>query len=206
MARDLLGCVVTASGVSVRLTEVEAYAGTADPASHAYRGPTGRSAVMFGPPGHLYVYFVYGMHWCANLVCERDGVAAAVLLRAGEVVAGQEVARQRRPAARSAADLARGPAKLAGVLGLSGADTGADLCRPGAGIAVYAGTPVPEAAVSRGPRVGVAAAGEWPWRFWVAGDRTVSGYRPAARRPQPRTTPGRTAPGGAVPDPVGDTG
>ena len=197
VARDLLGRVVTASGVSVRLTEVEAYAGTADPASHAYRGPTGRSAVMFGPPGHLYVYFVYGMHWCANVVCEPDGVAAAVLLRAGEVVAGQELARQRRPAARSLAELARGPAKLAGVLGLSGADTGADLCQPGAGIAVHAGTPVPAAEVSHVPRVGVAAAGERPWRFWVAGDRTVSGYRAAARRPPRKAAPGRIAPGSA---------
>ena len=195
VARDLLGCVLTARGVSVRLTEVEAYAGTADPASHAFRGPTPRSAVMFGPPGHLYVYFVYGMHWCANLVCGPDGTASAVLLRAGEVVAGQTLARQRRPAARSHPDLARGPAKLAGVLALSGADTGADLCRPGAGIRVHAGGPVPDALVRRGPRVGVAAGGERPWRFWLDGDPTVSGYRAAVRRTRRAAAP----PGAGVP-------
>lgn len=113
--------------VAVRLTEVEAYAGLADPASHAYRGSTPRTAVMFGRPGVLYVYFSYGMHWCANVVCERDGVAAAVLLRAGEVVRGAELAAQRRPAARRDVDLARGPARLAAALGLSGADSGVDL-------------------------------------------------------------------------------
>ncbi|HSV68308.1 MAG TPA: DNA-3-methyladenine glycosylase [Mycobacteriales bacterium] len=186
VARDLLGCVVTARGVAVRLTEVEAYAGTADPASHAYRGPTPRSAVMFGPPGHLYVYFVYGMHWCANLVCDGDGGAGAVLLRAGAVVAGEPLAWSRRPAATRHRDLARGPARLAAVLGLSGVDSGADLCGPDAAIRVVAGPPVPESAVRRGPRVGVVAAAERPWRFWLAGDPTVSGYRPAARRARPR--------------------
>jgi DNA-3-methyladenine glycosylase len=182
VARDLLGCVVCSAGVAVRLTEVEAYAGVTDPASHAFRGPTPRSAVMFGPPGHLYVYFVYGMHWCANLVCRPDGEAGAVLLRAGAVVAGEPLARSRRPAARSAADLARGPAKLAGVLALSGVDTGIDLCSAGSGISVLAGQAVPEARVRRGPRVGVAAAGERPWRLWVDGDPTVSGYRAGVRR------------------------
>jgi len=182
VARDLLGCVVTARGVSVRLTEVEAYAGTADPASHAYRGPTPRSAVMFGPPGHLYVYFVYGMHWCANLVCEPAGSAGAVLLRGGEVVDGETLARARRPAARSHPELARGPAKLAGVLGLSGSDTGADLCTPGSAIRVRPGEAVPDALVRRGPRVGTAAAGDWPWRLWIDGDPTVSAYRAAVQR------------------------
>lgn len=182
MARDLLGCVVHAAGVAVRLTEVEAYAGTTDPASHAFRGPTPRSVVMFGPPGHLYVYFVYGMHWCANLVCQPVGEAGAVLLRGGAVVAGEPLALSRRLAARSAADLARGPAKLAAVLALSGMDTGADLCVPGARISVRTGPPVPDEQVRRGPRVGVVAAGERPWRLWVAGDPTVSGYRAAARR------------------------
>jgi DNA-3-methyladenine glycosylase len=195
VARGLLGCVVAGRGVSVRLTEVEAYAGTADPASHAFRGPTPRSAVMFGPAGHLYVYFVYGMHWCANLVCEREGIAAAVLLRAGEVVAGQHLAWQRRPAARSARDLARGPAKLATVLDLTGADTGADLCRAASPVRALSGEPVPEAAIRTGPRVGVAAAGEWPWRWWLDGDPTVSEYRPRTRRggvPGPAGPPSRS--------------
>jgi DNA-3-methyladenine glycosylase len=182
VARDLLGCVVTARGVSVRLTEVEAYAGPSDPASHAYRGPTRRTEVMFGRPGHLYVYFVYGMHWCANLVCQPDGTAGAVLLRAGEVVGGESLARQRRPAARTHPDLARGPAKLAGVLALTGPDTGTDLCAPGSPIRVRPGAPVPDAAVSHGPRVGVAVAAEWPWRLWLGGDPTVSPYRAAVRR------------------------
>ena len=99
VARELLGCVVTANGVSVRLTEVEAYDGANDAASHAYRGQTQRNAVMFGPPGHAYVYFTYGMHFCVNVVCGPVGTAAAVLLRAGEVVEGVERAQARRPRA-----------------------------------------------------------------------------------------------------------
>lgn len=187
VARDLLGRVVAvgtgdAGAVAVRLTEVEAYGGTADPASHAYRGPTPRTSVMFGSPGHLYVYFVYGMHWCANLVCERDGTAAAVLLRAGEVMAGVPLARSRRAATRSDRDLARGPARLAAALGLTGALTGADLTLPGGEIRVLPGEPVPDDVVRQGPRVGVAAAGEWPWRFWVDGAASVSAYRPAKAR------------------------
>lgn len=182
VARDLLGRVVEGRGVALRLTEVEAYAGPRDPASHAYRGPTPRSAVMFGPPGHLYVYFVYGMHWCANLVCEPDGTAAAVLLRAGEVIDGMEVARRRRVTARAERELARGPARLATVLALTGADSGADLCSEGAWLRVLPGSPVAEQQVRQGPRVGVVGAAEWPWRFWVDGDLTVSGYRPARRR------------------------
>lgn len=182
VARDLLGRVVCARGVAVRLTEVEAYAGTDDPASHAYRGPTPRAAVMFGPPGHLYVYFVYGMHWCANLVCGPDGQAAAVLLRAGEVVAGLDTARDRRPAARADRALARGPAGVAAVLAFTGADSGADLCAPAGWLAVRAGSSVPDRVVRRGPRVGVVRAADWPWRLWVDGDPTVSRYRPAVPR------------------------
>lgn len=127
-ARGLLGCLVSAGGVTVRLTEVEAYAGVgADPASHAHRGRTARNAVMFGPPGHLYVYFTYGMHWCANVVCGPDGEAAAVLLRAGQVVDGADTARARRATAKAARDLARGPARLTAALGIDGAANGAYL-------------------------------------------------------------------------------
>lgn len=182
VARDLLGAVVHSRGVAVRLTEVEAYAGTADPASHAYRGSTPRTAVMFGPAGHLYVYFVYGMYWCANLVCGPDGEAAAVLLRAGEVVDGHDAARQRRPAARSNRELARGPARLAASLGFTGVDSGADLCAPGSWLTVHAGDPVADQHVRRGPRVGVVGAADWPWRLWVDGDPTVSVYRTATTR------------------------
>ena len=185
-ARELLGAVLEVDSpqgtVAVALSEVEAYAGLADPASHAYRGRTARNAVMFGPAGFLYVYFVYGMHWCCNVVCGPDGEASAVLLRAGRVVAGEELARARRPTARAASELARGPARLASALGLVGTDTGADLLDPKAPIRLLAGTRVPDAAVRRGPRVGVAVAAEVPWRIWVDGDRTVSTYRPGTRR------------------------
>jgi len=186
-ARDLLGAVLEVDSldgtVVLVLSEVEAYAGPVDPASHAYRGRTRRNAVMFGPPGFLYVYFVYGMHWCCNVVCAPDGEASAVLLRAGRVVAGEATARSRRPAARSAAELARGPARLASALGIDAAANGADLLDPASPVRLRVGTPVPDADVCRGPRVGVAAAGDLPWRLWIGGDPTVSAYRPGTRRP-----------------------
>jgi DNA-3-methyladenine glycosylase len=146
---------------------------------------------MYGPAGHLYLYFTYGMHWCANIVCGRPGVATAVLLRAGEVVSGAEVARGRRPAATSDRDLARGPARLASALGLGRDDNGADVTVTpgGAGASTYrvlrGAGPVP-AAVRAGPRVGVSGAGgdaaAFPWRFWLDGDPSVSAYRPAKQR------------------------
>lgn len=172
VAPRLLGAVLTHGGVSVRLTEVEAYAGPLDPGSHAHRGRTDRNAVMFGPPGRLYVYFVYGMHFCANLVTGPEGDPGAVLLRAGEVVGGLDVARERRPSS-SDRDLARGPARLCRVLNIDLGDNGIrpDLVR---------GAPV--AHVSTGPRVGLRLAAERPWRFWITDDPTVSTYRPAAPR------------------------
>jgi DNA-3-methyladenine glycosylase len=186
VAPDLLGAVLEVDSpqgtVAVALSEVEAYAGLADPASHAFRGRTQRTAVMFGPAGFLYVYFVYGMHWCCNVVCGPDGEASAVLLRAGRVIAGEPVARSRRPAARTAVELARGPARLASALGLVGTDTGVDLLDPASPVRLRAGAPVPAAAIRRGPRVGVAVAAEVPWRLWVDGDPTVSPYRTATRR------------------------
>ena len=177
VARDLLGAVVVAGGVSVRLTEVEAYAGGRDPASHAFRGRTGRNAVMFGPPGHAYVYFTYGMHFCMNLVCGPDGEASAVLLRAGEVVDGIDVARARRPAS-SDRDLARGPARLTRALGIDREQNGVDVTRPGSVVRVVGGEPVAAADVRWGPRVGIREAAELPWRAWVDGERSVSTYRP----------------------------
>jgi len=185
VAPELLGCIVVHGAVAVRLSEVEAYDGVNDPGSHAFSGMTPRNEVMFGPPGHLYVYFTYGMHWCANLVCGAPGQAGAVLLRAGEVVAGVEVARARRPAARSDRDLARGPARLAAALGLSRAENGTDVCGPGS-MHVLDGAHVDPALIRSGPRVGLARAADRPWRFWVAGDPTVSVYRPhTPRRRQP---------------------
>ena len=177
VAPRLLGAVLTHGGVSVRITEVEAYAGPDDPGSHAFRGRTDRNAVMFGPPGHLYVYFIYGMHHCANLVTGADGDPGAVLLRAGEVVAGHDVARARRPSS-SARDLARGPARLCTVLGITLSDNGV---RP----ELAPGDP--PASISTGPRVGLRLAADRPWRFWVSDDPTVSTYRPAA--PRRRTGP-----------------
>ncbi|MEU3454325.1 DNA-3-methyladenine glycosylase [Micromonospora sp. NPDC006766] len=177
-ARGLLGCRLTAGEVTVRITEVEAYAGTAgDPASHAYRGRTARNAVMFGPSGHAYVYFTYGMHWCVNVVTGPDGEASAVLLRAGEVVDGLDVARARRPAVRRDVDLARGPARLCAALGIDRAAYGADLLGDGPVRLRPAVTPVPAAAIVAGPRVGVTGAHDVPWRFWIDGDPTVSAYR-----------------------------
>lgn len=185
-ARRLLGCTLTGGGVTVRLTEVEAYAGLDDPGSHAFRGRTPRTAVMFGPPGRAYVYFSYGMHWCLNVVCGPDGSAAAVLLRAGEVVSGQAAARERR---RDAVDreLARGPARLARALGVDGRLNGSDLLAGGP-LLLAPGPPVPEAVVRRGPRVGLAAAADRPWRFSLAGDPTVSAYRPHTPRRRVRQT------------------
>jgi DNA-3-methyladenine glycosylase len=181
VAPELLGCVVANGAVAVRLAELEAYDGANDPGSHAFSGMTPRNQVMFGPPGHLYVYFTYGMHWCANLVCGPPGMAGAVLLRAGEVVAGVEVARERRPAARSDRDLARGPARLAATLGLSRTDNGADLCGPSS-LRVLDGTDIDPGRIRSGPRVGLARAADRPWRFWLDGDPTVSVYRPHTPR------------------------
>ena len=146
---------------------------------------------MFGPAGHLYTYFVYGMHWCANIVTGPDGFASAVLLRAGEVVDGVDTARRRRPRAASDRLLARGPAGLATVLGFDGSSSGADLCRPDSEIQVHAGFPAPSNSVRIGPRVGVATAAELELRFWIAGDPTVSAFRAWTPRRQaavPRST------------------
>jgi DNA-3-methyladenine glycosylase len=179
VAPDLLGCVVeheTADGlVGVRLTEVEAYSGDVDPASHAYRGQTPRNAVMFGEPGHLYVYFTYGMHFCANVVCEGVGMASAVLLRAGEVVEGAELATYRRGGTVSR-DLARGPARLTIALGIGRDDNGLDVCNPGSGVRLRRVRATARPLLA-GPRVGVSAGAQTPWRFWLDGEPTVSPYR-----------------------------
>jgi DNA-3-methyladenine glycosylase len=183
VAPELLGCVLehgTADGlVAVELTEVEAYAGAADPASHAYRGMTGRNAVMFGEAGHAYVYFTYGMHFCVNVVCGRPGEASAVLLRAGRVTEGAELAAVRRSArAAVSRDLARGPARLCQALGITRVQNGADLCDPSSPLRLRAPRAAAAAApVEAGPRVGVSAAADVPWRYWLSGDPTVSAYR-----------------------------
>ncbi len=179
VAPRLLGATLTHGGVTVRLTEVEAYDGPDDPASHAYRGITARNAVMFGPPGRLYVYFAYGMHWCCNVVCGPDGRAAAVLLRAGEVVEGHRTATDRRGGRRHV-ELARGPANLAQALGIQRHQDGLDL----AGRLDLPSSPVPADDVESGPRVGVTLGADVPWRFWLRGDPTVSTYRRSPRAPR----------------------
>jgi DNA-3-methyladenine glycosylase len=178
----LLGAIVHGRGVSVRLTEVEAYLGELDPGSHAFRGPTRRNAVMFGASGHLYTYFTYGMHVCANVVCSPAGIASAVLLRAGEVVDGIELARERRTTSRRDADLASGPARLCVALGIRLDDDGDDLA---SGDIRLEPAPHPEPVVATGPRTGVSGEGgtdSYPWRFWLPGDPTVSPYRPSMPR------------------------
>ena len=176
----LLGAILshrTADGtITVRLTEVEAYLGEIDPGSHAFRGPGKRNAVMYGEPGRLYTYFTYGMHVCANVTCSPAGTASAVLLRGAEVVDGIELARDRRQASKTDADLARGPARLVVALGITLDDGGADLTAPPFELTLP-GHPLPFAT---GPRTGVSGAGgsaEYPWRFWLPGERSVSDYR-----------------------------
>ncbi|MET3566485.1 DNA-3-methyladenine glycosylase [Leifsonia sp. 563] len=185
VAPQLLGAVLrheTPEGtVGLRITEVEAYIGDGlDPGSHAFRGRTRRNAVMYGPPGHLYAYFTYGMHVCANVVCSPEGEATAVLLRAAEVIEGEDLAELRRVGGSGRRiphrDLARGPARLVVAAGMSLADDGADLFRPPFELLL----PTEQAEYSMGPRTGVSGAGgglAYPWRYWLTGDPTVSPYK-----------------------------
>jgi DNA-3-methyladenine glycosylase len=195
VAPRLLGCVLeheTDAGlVAVRLTEVEAYEGAADPASHSYRGRTARNGVMFGGPGHAYVYFTYGMHWCVNVVCLPPGTASAVLIRAGQVISGVPLATERRSAGRARPspvaerELARGPARLCQALGIDRAQNGLDVCSAESPLRIRAAADGGSVEISQGPRVGISKAADWPWRFWVTGDPTVSVYRPAVPRARP---------------------
>ncbi|MFF1697541.1 DNA-3-methyladenine glycosylase [Streptomyces sp. NPDC058257] len=188
VAPDLLGRILVRSSpdgpIELRLTEVEAYAGEADPGSHAYRGPTARNSVMFGPPGHAYVYFTYGMWHCLNVVCGPEGKASGVLLRAGEITTGAEIARGRRLSARNDRELAKGPARLATALDVDRSLNGVDFCAgPDAPLTLLTGTPVHPDLVSSGPRTGVGGEGAaHPWRFWIPNDPTVSPYRAHAPR------------------------
>ncbi|MGY1840954.1 MULTISPECIES: DNA-3-methyladenine glycosylase [unclassified Modestobacter] len=191
VARALLGCWVVTDRpegrVGLRLTEVEAYSGQGeDPASHAHRGPTPRAEIMFGPPGRLYVYFSYGVHWCANVVVGPEGRGSAVLMRAGEVVLGESLARNRRPAAKVVRDLARGPARLTQALAIGPDDRGADLLDPASRVRLHHGSE--PGAVSAGPRVGISVATELPWRFWETDAPSVSVFRPGGK---PRRRTGR---------------
>ncbi|HEY0237686.1 MAG TPA: DNA-3-methyladenine glycosylase [Friedmanniella sp.] len=182
----LLGAVLRHGEVAVRITEVEAYAGPSDPASHAFRGSTPRTDVMFGPPGHLYLYFSYGVHWAANVVCGPDGTASACLVRSGEVVEGVDLARERRHGAADR-DLARGPGRLTQALGLTGEHRGLDLFAHGP-VHLQTGDDPAGLEVATGPRVGVSQAADVPWRFWIAGNRYVSAYKRSPRAPAPATS------------------
>lgn len=162
----LLNKLLTCGGRTGRIIEVEAYGGIDDPASHAHRGPTPRSATMFGPPGRLYVYRSYGVHWCANVVAHAEDAPGAVLIRAIEPLHGVEEMWARRPAARRATDLGSGPGRLCAALGIEGAHDGTDLLGRGAAVRLLDdGTPAPTPAVGR--RVGISAATDLPWRFTV---------------------------------------
>ena len=212
LAPMLLGGVLRradASGsVALRLTEVEAYRGSDDPGAHTFRGKTARNATMFGPGGHVYCYFTYGMHHAVNIVAGPEGHGWGVLVRAGELVEGHELAAERRHVRRStriAGELARGPGNVAQALGATLVDDGATLAlrRDGAGDRVDLGDGLTAAdgvetvrwtfepaalppAHRTGPRVGVSGPGgdasAYPWRFWVPGEPSVSAYRPAVQR------------------------
>jgi DNA-3-methyladenine glycosylase len=189
VARSLLGSWVVTERpegrVAARLTEVEAYSGSGiDPAAHSHRGPTPRASIMFGPPGRLYVYFSYGVHWCANVVVGPEGDGEAVLLRAGEIVVGEELARSRRPSARSPRDLAGGPARLTQALAIGRDDLGTDLLDPRSPVRLHRG-PAPSA-ISTGPRVGISLATDLPWRFWETDAPSVSVFRAGGK---PRRQP-----------------
>lgn len=186
-AQRLLGSTITSRVVSATIVEVEAYGGPEngpwpDAASHSFRGPGVRNAVMFGPPGRLYTYRSHGIHVCANVSCGTDGTAAAVLFRAAAIESGVEIARTRRLGGTRTSALARGPGNLCAALGISMEDNGIDIFAADSPVVLELGTPEPS---SRGPRVGVSHAADRPWRFWLAGRPEVSTYRRSPRAPAP---------------------
>ncbi|WP_099025352.1 DNA-3-methyladenine glycosylase [Mycolicibacterium palauense] len=187
-ARRLLGATLVGRGVCATIVEVEAYGGVPDgpwpdAAAHSYRGPSPRNRVMFGPAGRLYTYRSHGIHVCANVACGPDGTAAAVLVRAAAITAGEECARGRRGPGPRAAALARGPGNLCAALGISLGDDGADLFDVHSDIRLALGPATAE--VEAGPRVGVSKAADRPWRFWLSGHPEVSAYRRSPRAPAP---------------------
>ncbi|MEC3958858.1 DNA-3-methyladenine glycosylase [Nocardia sp. CDC153] len=189
-ARRLLGGTLWSGAVGMRIVEVEAYGGDPagpwpDPAAHSHRGPTPRNSVMFGPPGVLYVYFSYGMHTCVNVTSGPDGTASAVLIRAGEITDGLDIARARRPAAKTDADLARGPGNVGSALGITLNDYGTHLFAAKSPIRLELAPEITDvAAISAGPRVGVSLAADRPWRLWLPDSPAVSAYRRSPRAPK----------------------
>jgi DNA-3-methyladenine glycosylase len=189
VARDLIGKTLlrrTSEGVSGGvIVETEAYVAAIDPAAHGYRGQSARNAAMFGPPGHAYIYFTYGMHYCLNLVTEGEGVAAAVLLRAIEPTVGLPLMRARRGERIAERDLARGPGRLCAALAITIAENGADLRGDTLWLEETPSFP-PDMTVVTTPRIGITQAADWPWRFVVAGSLWVSGRKVAAAEPDVR--------------------
>ncbi|VWC38875.1 3-methyladenine DNA glycosylase [Burkholderia lata] len=181
VAPQLLNKILAAAdGRAGRIVEVEAYAGAIDPAAHTYRGKTPRNATMFGLPGHLYVYFTYGMHWCCNCVCGPDGMGTGVLIRALEPLKGLEQMRAVRPPQTRDRDLCRGPARLTQAMGITGAQDGVDLIGAHEGFAIVDDGIAPPADLAGGPRIGIRVGTDLPWRWSVPGNRYVSG--PVTRR------------------------
>ena len=176
VAPELLNKVIVApDGRAGRIVEVEAYRGADDPGSHGFRGKTKRNAAMFGPPGRLYVYFTYGMHWCANVVAETDGVASAVLLRALTPLEGLDAMYAARgPVARRDRDLCSGPAKLTQALGIDGAFDGADLVTGDRGVTIVDDGQPPPPAPAVTARIGLTNGADLPWRFHVEGTPDIS--------------------------------
>jgi DNA-3-methyladenine glycosylase len=186
-AHRLLGATLTGRGVTATIVEVEAYGGVPDgpwpdAAAHSYRGPTGRSAVMFGPPGRLYTYRSHGIHVCANVVCAAEPIAAAVLLRAAAIETGLEVARSRRGVSIRTVALARGPGNLCSALGITMADNGVDLFDGDGPMRLRLNDTLDSVS---GPRVGISQAADRPWRLWLRGRAEVSAYRRSPRAPAP---------------------
>jgi DNA-3-methyladenine glycosylase len=173
VARDLLGKVLVHGPTAGRIVETEAYLGREDLAAHSARGITERTRVIFGPPGHAYVYFIYGMYECLNLICEPEGVPGCVLIRALEPAAGIEVMRERRPAARKAEDLASGPGKLTLAMGITRALNGADVTRGPLVMREESGSRHIDVVVT--PRIGITKCADLPLRFYEQGNRFVSG-------------------------------
>lgn len=176
VSRDLLGAVLecrTPDGIaSGRIVETEAYVGEHDPACHAAAGRTERTRWLYGPPGTAYVYFIYGVHWCFNAVSRSAGEPSAVLVRAIEPIAGLDIMRRRRPAARTDRDLTNGPGKLCAALGIDGQVNGQRLDR--LPLRIRAGEPVPDSEVIVSPRIGITKAADWPLRWYIAGNPWVS--------------------------------
>lgn len=174
VAPELLNKILArADGRSGRIVEVEAYAGSIDPAAHTYRGKTARNAVMFGPPGHMYVYFTYGVHWCCNCVCRPAG--QGVLIRALEPLHGLDLMREARTAGTKDRDLCRGPGRLTQALGIVGAQNGIDLVQSLEGFAIVDDGMKPPMGVPGTPRVGIRVGVDLPWRWRAPNNPYVSG-------------------------------